>query len=201
MGEAFSAKIGEYLVRLARWQIEEGLGAKNEPPKKPQDALLQKKMGAFVTLHTFKQRELRGCIGYIEPIMPLEKTVRECALHSAFGDARFEPLQKSEIGNTVVEVSVLTVPEIIEVKNPMEYLRKIEIGKDGLVLEAGNYRGVFLPQVPIEQKWNVEEYLCGLCGKAGANADCWLAQNAKVYKFQAHIFSEEKPNGRITRAE
>ncbi|VVB57763.1 Uncharacterised protein [Candidatus Anstonella stagnisolia] len=199
VGGAFSGKTGEYLVRLARWQIEERLGEKVAPPKKPEDSLLQKNMGAFVTLHAFKPRELRGCIGYIEPIMPLEKTVRECALHSAFGDSRFMPLEKSELSNTVVEVSVLTLPEIIEVKSPKEYLKKIEIGKDGLVLEAGHYRGVFLPQVPVEQKWNVEEYLCELCGKAGADADCWLAQDVKVYKFQTHIFSEEKPNGKVMK--
>lgn len=199
MGEAFSAKVGEYLVRLARWQIEARLGEEGTPPKKPHDALLQKNMGAFVTLHTFKPRELRGCIGYIEPIMPLEKAVRECALHSAFEDPRFMPLKRGELSNVVVEVSVLTVPELIVVKNPKEYLKKIELGKDGLVLEAGYYGGVFLPQVPIEQKWNVEEYLCELCGKAGASEDCWLAKDARVYKFQTHIFAEEKPKGEIVR--
>lgn len=197
MGEGISEKCGGYLVRLARWQIGKKLGIEAQAPKAPRCKGLGENRGAFVTLHVFKPRGLRGCIGYIEPIMALEKAVAQCALHAAFEDGRFEPLAKSELGNVIVEVSVLSQPQIIGVKSPREYLEKIKIGKDGLVLEAGYCRGVFLPQVPIEQGWGVEEYLEELCVKAGAGRGCWMAQNAKVYKFQTFIFAEEKPNGRI----
>ena len=199
MGETFPMETGAYLVRLARRQIEERLGKKDAPLEKPPSALLQKNMGAFVTLHTFKPRELRGCIGYIEPFMPLGRAVRECALHAAFEDGRFPPVQKGELENIVVEVSVLTPPVRIKVKSPPGCLKKIEIGKDGLVLEAGNLKGVFLPQVPLEQGWGVEECLSNLCLKAGVPADYWLWGNAKLYKFHTHIFCEEKPNGKIVK--
>jgi len=79
-----------------------------------------------------------------------------------------------------------------------EYLKKIKIGKDGLIIEYGVlYKGLLLPQVPVQYDWDVKTYLEHLCMKAGLFVDTWLNQKVKIYKFQAQIFMEKKPNGEV----
>jgi hypothetical protein len=85
------------------------------------------------------------------------------------------------------------------VANPKEYLGKIKVGQDGLIIERGYHKGLLLPQVPIEWGWCEEEFLCQCCMKAGLPPDSWLTKDAKVYKFSAIIFEEETPNGKIKR--
>jgi uncharacterized protein (TIGR00296 family) len=104
-----------------------------------------------------------------------------------------------ELGKVIFEVSVLTPPEPVEVKNPKEYLSKIKVGEDGLIVERGHYRGLLLPQVPIEWGWCEEEFLCQCCVKAGLPPDSWLTKDAKIYKFKAIIFEEETPLGEVKR--
>ena len=94
---------------------------------------------------------------------------------------------------------MLTPPEIIEVKKTNEYPSKIKVGKDGLIVERGMFKGLLLPQVPIEWEWDEEEFLCQCCIKAGLPPDNWLLEGTKVYKFQAIIFEEEKPTGEVKR--
>ena len=107
-------------------------------------------------------------------------------------------LNKDELNNVVVEISVLTLPEIIKIKNPKEYLKKIKIGKDGLMIEYNDFhRGLLLPQVPVHYEWSVETYLEHLCMKAGLLTDIWLNPKTKIYKFQAQIFKEKEPNGKV----
>ena len=80
--------------------------------------------------------------------------------------------------NLVFEVSVLTPPEAITVENPKEYLAKIKVGEDGLIVEKGPYKGLLLPQVPVEWEWCEEEFLCQCCVKAGLPPDIWLTKGA-----------------------
>jgi hypothetical protein len=94
---------------------------------------------------------------------------------------------------------VLTPPQLIEVKKPTEYAAKIKVGKDGLIVERGMFKGLLLPQVPVEWKWDEEEFLCQCCIKAGLPPDNWLLEGTKIYKFQAIIFEEEKPRGEVKR--
>jgi len=96
-------------------------------------------------------------------------------------------------------VSVLTPPQIIEVKKTDEYPNKIKVGEDGLVVERGMFKGLLLPQVPVEWKWDAEEFLCQCCIKAGLSPDYWLLNGTKIYKFQAIIFEEEEPKGAVKR--
>jgi len=103
------------------------------------------------------------------------------------------------MSKVIFEVSVLTPPELVEVKNPKEYLSKIKVGEDGLIVEKGFYRGLLLPQVPIEWSWCEEEFLCQCCHKAGLPPDSWLTKDAKIYKFKAIIFEEETPLGEVKR--
>ena len=142
---------------------------------------------------------MRGCIGYPYPTTPLVQAVIESAISSATQDPRFYPLSLSELDNVVFEISVLTPPQLIEVKKPSEYLTKIMVGKDGLIVERGMFKGLLLPQVPVEWEWDEEEFLCQCCIKAGLPPDCWLLKDAKISKFQAIIFEEEKPRVEVKR--
>jgi hypothetical protein len=152
--------------------------------------------GVFVTISTYPEKELRGCIGIPEPIMPLKQALAEAA-KSASNDPRFLPLKEAELNHIIVEVTVLTPPRLIEVSKPKEYLNKIKIGKDGLIIKKGFFSGLLLPQVPVEWKWDVEEFLAQLCIKAGLLADAWLERDARIYKFQGQIFAEVEPHGKV----
>ncbi|MDH5664505.1 MAG: TIGR00296 family protein, partial [Candidatus Bathyarchaeota archaeon] len=82
-------------------------------------------------------------------------------------------------------------------EKPTDYSSKIKVGQDGLIVERGYCKGLLLPQVPIEWKWEEEEFLCQCCMKAGLSPDCWLLEGTKIYKFQAIIFEEVSPKGNI----
>jgi len=189
---------GELLVQLARKAVE--LYVKSGKKLKPKDMPGEfiEKRGVFVTLHTYPDKELRGCIGYPEPVMPLIDALVEAAV-TATMDPRFAPLSKEELGHVIVEVSVLTSPELIQVRDPKEYLSRIDLGKDGLIIEKGHCRGLLLPQVAIEWKWDKETFLGNLCVKANMSPDQWHAKGVKIYKFQADIFTEEMPLGRVKK--
>jgi uncharacterized protein len=180
---------GEFLVKLARSAIETYL-KNGKIIKVPEDIapILKEERGAFVTLQ--RDGDLRGCIGYPEPVKPLVQAVIEVAISAATGDPRFPQVTLPEMEEIKVEVSVLTKPDIIEVQKPAEYLEKIEVGKDGLIVEMGIYRGLLLPQVPVEWKWDIEEFLSNTCMKAGLSPDCWLQDGVKLYSFQSQIFEE-----------
>lgn len=194
----YSLEEGIFLVRLARESIEKYLeeGKTISPPKNAPEKLKQK-AGIFVTLEAYPDKNLRGCIGYPEPIMPLIDAVIKAGISSATQDPRFTPLQAGEMEKIIVEVSVLTPPELIRVKSPKEYPKKIEIGRDGLIVEKGFYKGLLLPQVPVDEGWDAEEFLSYTCMKAGMMADCWYEEDAKIYKFEGRIFSEVEPKGEV----
>ena len=99
----------------------------------------------------------------------------------------------------VFEISVLTPPQLIKAKKSREYPSKVKVGKDGLIVERGMFKGLLLPQVPVEWKWDCEEFLCQCCIKAGLPSDNWLLDGTRIYKFQAIIFEEEKPRGEVRR--
>jgi len=195
---------GEFLVKLARRAIVEYLKSGRRIPV-PEDTprKLTVECGVFVTLNRIRgeRKELRGCIGIPYPIKPLAEAVIESAIDSATRDPRFPPVSLNELDDIVVEVSVLTPPELIVVDSPKEYPKKIRVGRDGLIVERGYMKGLLLPQVPVEWGWDEEEFLCQCCWKAGLPPDCWLAEGTKIYKFQAIVYAEETPNGKIKRLE
>ena len=189
---------GKWLVRFARKVIENTVrGQVMEVPKKfPEE--LKEKRGVFVTILTYPEKELRGCIGLPYPTHPLIEGIIEAASQACF-DPRFPPLGEDELKKIVVEVSVLTKPVLIKVKDPKEYLEKIKIGEDGLILISKYFSGLLLPQVPVEYGWDVKTFLENLCLKANLFRDCWKSPDARIYKFQAEIFEEEKPYGEVKR--
>jgi len=196
---------GEYLVKLARRTVEQYLKT-GQIIKVPNDLTpkLKERCGVFVTINSVKGRgenELRGCIGFPYPTNMLAQAVIESAISSATQDPRFHPLKIGELDQVVFEVSVLTPPEPIEVENPQEYCSKIKVGRDGLIVERSYCKGLLLPQVPVEWKWDEEAFLCQCCIKAGLPPDSWLLKGTKIYKFQAIIFEEASPRGKIKRKE
>lgn len=188
-------KQGKKLVRLARETIINYLRS-GKFEIKPLDEFKEKR-GVFVSIHTFPTHKLRGCVGFPYQDYPLYEALQRAAIESAFRDTRFPPLKQEELNKVVFEVSVLTKPTLIKVKNPKEYLNKIKIGKDGLIMEHGLRKGLLLPQVATEYKLSVQSFLEHLCLKAGLLPDFWLDPKTKIYKFQAQVFAEKEPCGKI----
>jgi len=186
---------GKKAVSFAREVIEEYVKNKTVPEIEL-PGVFNEKHGAFVTIHTYPEYELRGCIGVPLPVMPLKEAIVEGAT-SATRDPRFPPLSPDELDNIVVEVTVLTEPELIRVDKPRDYLSEIEIGRDGLIVEQGFFKGLLLPQVPVEQGWDKEEFLSHTCMKAGLMPDAWFDKNTKIYRFSGQVFTETKPRGEI----
>lgn len=196
----FNLEDGNLLVKFARKNIEYYLEhIERMPILKDLKDRFSEKMGAFVTLSKKKAnlKDLQGCIGITKPVLPLIKVIADVSLSAAFEDYRFPPV--SDMSDIIVEISILTPPKLIEIKDPQEYLQKITIGKDGLVIERGFANGLLLPQVPIEnnRNWDVKTFLEHLCMKGGLPTQEWKNPNTKIYSFQAIIFEEEEPNGKV----
>jgi len=192
---------GRLLIELARKAIEERVnkGSRYIPPEEIRRRF-SKEYGVFVTINRFKdgERELRGCIGYPQPVLPLADAVVDSAISAATRDPRFSPIKKNELDKIVVEVSVLTPLQLIEVKSPLEYPEKIKVGEDGLVFEWDWGSGLLLPQVAVEYGWDASEFLENVCMKAGASPDSWLRKDVKIYKFNAIVW-EETEKGKVVR--
>jgi uncharacterized protein (TIGR00296 family) len=202
--EKFGIEDGTMLITFARENIEFYL--KNDrriPIAEEIKNKFNNKYGAFVTLnkHDMLGNPLRGCIGYIEPTYPLYDVVHRVSISSAIEDPRFPPVSIEEMDDIVIELSILTPPELIQVNSPNEYLNKIIIGRDGLIVERGMRRGLLLPQVPVDhdRDWDVETFLNHTCQKAWLPADSWKDLDTKIYCFQAILFEEETPRGEVVR--
>jgi hypothetical protein len=194
---AYTDEEGEFAVRTARKVVElhfEGKDLELDFPER-----FYENSGVFTTISTYPDHNLRGCIGFPEPVYPLKDALVQSALSAAFNDPRFPPLRKDELSRVIFEVSLLTPPEKIVVKNKRELLKSIRIGVDGLIAQRGFYRGLLLPQVPVEWGWKPKEFLQQTCLKAGLPADCWKDSRTTFYRFTAEIFEEESPYGEVRR--
>ncbi len=202
--EKLTLKEGVFLVKLARKAMESYVkDTRRISPPKDTPSKLWDKRGVFVTLEKLHKlnektvRELRGCIGRPYPLFPLVEATIDSAIDAAVNDPRFNPVSPSELASIIVEVSVLTKPKLLEVDDPRQYPSLIKIGRDGLIVELGPYRGLLLPQVPVEYKWDSETFLCECCIKAFLPPDSWLRKDVRIYTFQAQIFSELSPGGEV----
>ncbi len=192
----YNKRNGEFAVKAARSHIEKHLGG--DPLLPPEDPpILKKPSGVFVTLNTYPDRELRGCIGYSEPIMALGKALKEVAVAAATRDPRFPPVRLKEMDSIVIDVTLLTPPERIEYSGPDDLLSKIVIGRDGLIARKGFYSGLLLPQVPVEWGWGVKEFLSHTCLKAGLSRDEWKRGDVEFQRFSGQVFGERAPRGEV----
>ncbi len=188
---------GDLAVRIARDALEAFvLGRARQPVEIPKR--FEEKAGAFVTLNEHPSGELRGCIGYPQPFFALLKSIEKGA-EGAAQDPRFPPLRPQELDHVSVEVSILTPPELIEVKKPKDLPKHVTVGVDGLNVAQGPFRGLLLPQVAVDNKLDAEEFLSEACMKAGLLPDAWLDPATRVYKFQADVFGEVEPRGPVMR--
>ena len=171
------------LLGLARRAVE-AAAADRPPPDIPLDARLREPQGAFVTLHV--RGELRGCIGLIEPLQPLAEAVARCAAGAAVEDPRFPPVSASELPDLMIEISALQEPT--DLPDPSV----VVLGRHGLIARGGRRRGVLLPQVPVEQGWDVPTYVRETLRKAGLPPQALVRGEATLQAFEAEVFSEEE---------
>jgi AmmeMemoRadiSam system protein A len=120
-------------------------------------------------------------------LKPLDQTVRDTAAFAALRDPRFPPVSASELPHLEYEVSVLSpLRRVVDV-------RQIKVGQHGLLMKNGQHEGVLLPQVPVEQKWDRQQFLDETCAKAGMNAGCWKDENTDIFMFTAVVFGDTPP--------
>lgn len=126
---------------------------------------LKTEMATFVTLKL--DGALRGCIGTLEPVAPLYRSIHEHAIHAALHDTRFAPVTAAERPRLDVHLSILSP------MTPIETAELFQPGAHGIVLQRGIHRAVFLPEVAVEQNWSREETLDNLSMKAGLPPAAW----------------------------
>jgi AmmeMemoRadiSam system protein B/AmmeMemoRadiSam system protein A len=182
-GDEIKLETRAYLLGLARSVIERNVGLDPEDLVAPPSPVLEKKRGGFVTLKT--KGRLRGCIGYIEAVKPLEETIADMAYSAAFRDGRFNPVTADEIDDIRIEISVLS--PIKEIEDPSSII----VGKHGIIITRGGSRGLLLPQVAEEWGWDRDTFLDQTCLKAGLPPGSWRKEGTKIEIFSAEIFSEE----------
>jgi AmmeMemoRadiSam system protein A len=179
----FDATERKALLALARAAIEAASSGRTAPVLSCEGHLAEPR-AVFVTLRRRRGGELRGCIGMVGAERPIAHAVRDMAVAAAREDPRFSPVDAAELASLSVEISVLTRPVPIQAA-------EVEVGRHGLVIELRGRRGLFLPQVPLEQGWTLETYLDKLCRKAGLADGEWRQPDAVLLGFEAEAFSEE----------
>jgi hypothetical protein len=195
---------GRLAVGLARKILETALdepygpdllSSKDDPSL---TRLFKEKRGVFVTLLTHPGKDLRGCIGFTGPVYPLAEAIAKAAWLAAREDYRFPPVATTEVKHLVVEVSILGLMEPIAYKTPEDLLRQVVVGRDGLVVAGNGGNGLLLPQVPVDEGWSAEDFLRGVCMKAGLPSTAWKRPGLSFWRFSSQVFSEETPNGEVT---
>jgi AmmeMemoRadiSam system protein A len=169
-----------FLLDFARKSMKSYLLDKKvlEIPKVPGN--LQEKRGVFVTLQ--ENHELRGCIGYIEPIYSIIQAVRDNAIAAATKDVRFLPVSLDEVDKLKIEISILTKPE-------STMFAEIKPGIDGVIIENEGNQATYLPQIWGNFKLP-KDFFASLCLKADLPSDAYLDKKTKLYTYKAEVFSE-----------
>ncbi|HPD60671.1 MAG TPA: AmmeMemoRadiSam system protein A [Thermodesulfobacteriota bacterium] len=180
----------KYLLTLARNTLIHYLSGKpiQALDKKKLSPALIEKRGCFVTLE--KNGNLRGCIGYIQPVKSLCECVMENAVNAATQDPRFPEVNFDELNVITIEISALTVPEPLEVKNRKTLLQVLVPGRDGVILSNGWKNSTFLPQV-WEHFADAESFLNALCEKGGMPGGCWEDEHTAIFTYHAEVFKEK----------
>jgi AmmeMemoRadiSam system protein A len=172
------------LLKLARATLEAYFVNEETPAcQTPRAALLEQK-GAFVSLH--RGSELRGCIGQLSPDRELFKIVQHCVLSAALEDTRFVAVMRDELTDLTIEISVLTPFRRIQ------SVEEIEVGRHGLYIARGGFRGLLLPQVATQYHWDRTKFLEHTCLKSGLPESAWQDPHTIIHTFEAEVFSESQ---------
>jgi AmmeMemoRadiSam system protein A len=175
------------LLSRARAAVARVIGAEREEPvtelipNPPSLVPPDLRAGAFVTLRV--NGDLRGCIGYPESHLPLIEVIERCAVSAATSDPRFPAVIPSEWRTIDLEISVLGPIEVVG------DISEVVVGRHGLIVERGQRRGLLLPQVATEWRWDAAEFASQTCVKAGLPRDAWQT-GAKLFRFEAEVFGE-----------
>jgi len=176
---SLSADDKKELLSLARRAVELYVREAKVLDAATSNANLKSPRGAFVTLT--EGGDLRGCIGFTEPLFPLAETVVRAGIYAATEDPRFRPVSAGELTSLAYEISVLTPLKKVDNTN------LIQVGRHGLVVAKDGRRGLLLPQVATQFGWDREELLRQTCVKAGLEPDAWR-KGAEIYSFEAIVF-------------
>jgi AmmeMemoRadiSam system protein A len=182
----------QLLLRIARDALHAWVRQQQrlDPEAYPLTPSLREKHGAFVTLRN--HGELRGCIGYTANEEPLVQSVIENVINASSKDFRFPPVTADEIDDITISISALTPGDAP--KTPFRRVNDIDeivIGRDGLYIERPPSRGgLLLPQVAVDQGWDVRRFLAGVCLKASYPDGAWEQPGTDLYRFSAQVFSE-----------
>ncbi len=172
------------LLGIARSTLESHIRSGKNPDVKPLTPRLAENRGAFVTLH--EHGELRGCIGYVEAVKPLYEAVSDMAVAASTEDPRFPPVEVKELDSIEIEITVLSP------LRPLPSPDSVIVGKHGLVIRKGFRSGLLLPQVPVEQGWNREQFLTHTCLKAGLPPNSYKDKDAQLFTFTGQVFGEKE---------
>jgi AmmeMemoRadiSam system protein A len=171
------------LLCIARCTLEDLVRDRRRLAEDIDDPYLQvSAYGAFVTLH--KGDELRGCVGICTPSAPLYQTVVDMTQAAASRDHRVAPVTETELNDIRIDISVLS---------PLEFAHDpllLEVGRHGLHIARGKRRGVLLPQVATQQRWDIKTFLEQTCLKAGLPENAWKQPDTLVSSFSALIIEE-----------
>jgi AmmeMemoRadiSam system protein A len=180
---SLSSESQKTLLMLARRTIVEFLASETFPPFHTDDPALLQPMGAYVTYE--KAGDLRGCLGRLEGDRPAYLNVQYAAVAAALADSRFSAVTSDELELITLEITLLE--PLRQVVSPEE----IRIGRDGVLMRVGEKAGaLYLPQVPLEQGWDLGATLINLCRKAGLPDDAWQRSDARLYAFGGQWFGE-----------
>lgn len=169
------------LLQLARTALTARV-QRQRPPDVPRDLVLSAS-GVFVTVYCHD--ELRGCLGALDVCEPIAGLIVRLAGEVAQRDYRFEPLRVDELPQVTLDISVLTPPSTVA------DVLDIVVGRDGLIIEQGNRRGLLLPQVALEHGWDRQTFLVHTCLKAGLPPDAWRS-GATILRFEAEVFGDAR---------
>jgi uncharacterized protein len=178
---------GALAVKIARDVIEAAVQDRM-PSMPPLPPVFNEKRGVFVTIT--KNGELRGCIGFPYPMLPLKEALEGAASSAALEDPRFPPVRAHELPDLFIEVTVLT-PPIPLTGQPGDRPGLVVVGKHGLIARLSGRSGLLLPQVATEYEWDAVEFLYHTCVKAGLPGDCWKNPASEILTFEGQIFHEQ----------
>ena len=177
--QEFSNEERSLLLRLAHDSISFAL-EKRDIPFDPTPHLAEPH-GVFTSLYL--RGELRGCVGYVLPTSSVYRAVAETARAAAFDDNRFPSVTPDEAPHLEIELSILSPPLTIQAE-------EIEVGRHGLFIIQHGRRGLLLPQVSVERKWDRTTFLEQTCRKAGLPLDAWQ-KGATIEAFTAEVFGDK----------
>jgi len=180
---ALSPEARRELLALARRTAAQFLAFETFPSFRTDDPALLQPLGAYVTYE--RDGALRGCLGRLTGDRPVYLNVQYAAAAAALADPRFPAVTPQELKELTLEITLLHPMRSVE--SPDE----IQIGRDGVLMRVGENDGaLFLPQVPVEQEWDLEATLVNLCRKAGLPDDAWQRSEARFYVFEGQWFGE-----------